>query len=326
MNQFNWIKLEYFAAVAGLAGVVFVALSAYWRYRYRSSRARLLDGVTSGDNAERKSIWSWPSAPTSQPDDPAEGFLRRWLQLAGFRWRGAVAAFLSSTFVCLVVGAGTAFAISSSGLVESGLVWLEGVPGGLGAAFAPLLVASPWILFTLIGFVPWLVVRSARRERLREVENDLPMTLELLATLAEAGLGFDAALARIVDSWPLGRHLANELRTFQLEVLAGFSRTQCFRRLARRLEVGGIRLFASALIQAEQVGSGIAEVLRVQSDDLRQRRRERAIREAETLQVKLVFPLVICCLPGLFVITLGPAFSELFEVLEGVIQSNVGSR
>ena len=136
--------------------------------------------------------------------------------MAGFRWRGAVAAFLSSTFVCLVVGAGTAFAISSSGLVESGLVWLEGVPGGLGAAFAPLLVASPWILFTLIGFVPWLVVRSARRER--------------------------------------------------------------------------------------------------------------AIREAETLQVKLVFPLVICCLPGLFVITLGPAFSELFEVLEGVIQSNVGSR
>ena len=85
-------------------------------------------------------------------------------------------------------------------------------------------------------------------------------------------------------------------------------------------------MFASALIQAEQVGSGIAEVLRVQSDDLRQRRRERAIREAETLQVKLVFPLVICCLPGLFVITLGPAFSELFEVLEGVIQSNVGSR
>jgi pilus assembly protein TadC len=107
--------------------------------------------------------------------------------------------------------------------------------------------------------------------------------------------------------------LAVEFRTFQGELLAGRPRVQCLRRLARRVDVTSFTVFISALVQSEQVGSGMAEVLRRQADDLRDRRRERALAVAATLPVKLVFPLIICFLPGIFVVTLGPTFNEFFK-------------
>jgi tight adherence protein C len=148
------------------------------------------------------------------------------------------------------------------------------------------------------------------------VERDLPVTLELLATLAEAGLGFDAALDRILTSQPSYRVLVQEFRTFQAEVLAGRPRVDCLRRIARRLDVTAVTILISALVQAEQIGSGVAEVLRSQADDLRQRRRERAIEFSMALPVKLLFPLVICFLPGILLFTLGPAFYEFFRLAD----------
>ena len=149
-----------------------------------------------------------------------------------------------------------------------------------------------------------------------QVERDLPVTLELLATLAEAGLGFDAALDRILGSNPADRALVQEFRTFQSEVLAGRSRVECLRRLGRRLDVTSVTILVSALVQAEQIGSGIAEVLRSQAEDLRQRRRERAMEFSMALPVKLLFPLVICFLPGIILFTLGPAFYDLFRLAD----------
>jgi pilus assembly protein TadC len=152
------------------------------------------------------------------------------------------------------------------------------------------------------------------------VEQDLPLTLELMATLAEAGLSFDAALARILSSQAHSRPLASELRTFQLELLAGVPRVKSLRQLARRLEVISVTVFVSALIQAEQVGASLAETLRRQADDLRDRRKERVLQLAQGLPAKLVFPLVICFLPGIFVTTWGPMLFQLYQVANSVLR------
>src|SRR5438105_754972 len=98
---------------------------------------------------------------------------------------------------------------------------------------------TPLFLATLL-IVAWA---SVRWRRVEDVELDLPLTLEMLATLSEAGLGFDAAIARLIDSQPVGRPLAEELGIYQNELLAGVSRVQCLRRLRQRVDVGPVTIF-----------------------------------------------------------------------------------
>ena len=95
---------------------------------------------------------------------------------------------------------------------------------------------------------------------------------------------------------------------------------ESLRRFSARIDLPSVSAFVSALVQAEQLGMGIARVLRQQADDVRSRRRERAIAFANSLPTKRVIPLVICFLPGLFVWTLGPAFVQLFKMAESFIQ------
>ncbi|MCA9225901.1 MAG: type II secretion system F family protein, partial [Planctomycetales bacterium] len=156
--------------------------------------------------------------------------------------------------------------------------------------------------------------------RVELVEQDLPLALELLSTLSEAGLGFDAALTRILKTRLSGRPLATEFQMFQADLLAGRARVESLRRLSTRIDLPSVSVFVSALVQAEQLGMGIARVLRQQADDVRARRRERAIAFANALPTKRVIPLVVCFLPGLFVWTLGPAFVQLFKMAETFIQ------
>ena len=165
------------------------------------------------------------------------------------------------------------------------------LPPGVGDLLIPIVYLAPWTVFLILVFMPWLVIRRSRRQRVEAVEQDLPISLELLATLSEAGLGFDAALARVVDSVTEDRPLAREFRTYQSDLLAGRTRVESLRRLARRLEVSPVTILVSALVQAEQMGSGIAQTLRRQADDLRERRRERANAFAMALPIKRMFPL-----------------------------------
>jgi tight adherence protein C len=154
------------------------------------------------------------------------------------------------------------------------------------------------------------------------IEQDLPLALELFATMAEAGLGFDAALAKIVRAQGSDRPLVSEFVNFQHDMLAGMSRTQALRQLARRIDIPSLTSFTSALIQAEQIGASMAETLQHQAVDLRQRRRENALLRAQALPVKLVFPLVVCFLPGIFVSTLAPVLFQMVEVANGVLRSS----
>jgi pilus assembly protein TadC len=185
----------------------------------------------------------------------------------------------------------------------------------------PLLLVGPWIVGLIVVCVPILNVRARRRLVVEDIERELPVILELLATLAQAGMGFDSAVGRLLESDQGTGRLAEEFRMFQRESLSGVPRVRCLRRLAQRVDVPTFSTFVSSLIQAEKGGFGLSDVLRHQADDLRNRRKENALMRAQALPVKLVFPLVVCFLPGLFVLTLGPAFYTFFQTLDAVKHS-----
>ncbi len=261
-----------------------------------------------------------PSIAASDATESERNWLGRWLYLAGYRGPHASVVFVVVSALCMVGGLGIALGFTLSGLQAFMERTIVLVPGGVGETFLPVVWIAPWLLFVMIGCTPWLIVRSARRTRIAMVEQDLPLALELLSTLSEAGLGFDAALTRILKTRVADRPLAVDLRMFQADLLAGRTRVESLRRLAARLDLPSVSIFVSALVQAEQLGMGIARVLRQQADDVRSRRRERAIAFANSLATKRVIPLVVCFLPGLFVWTLGPAFVQLFKMAETFIQ------
>ena len=246
--------------------------------------------------------------------------VQRWLYRAGFRSPSAPTWFFAATLIAISSGAGSAIFISLSGLRASVASGVEAIPGGVGQVFLPLAMVMPWLIGIMLGAIPLLYVRAARRNRVTLVEQDLPLALELLATLSEAGLGFDAALSRIMSTRLSNRPLAHEFQTFQADLLAGRPRVESLRTLSQRLNISTISIFVSALAQAEQIGMGISGVLRRQADDMRSRRRERANAFAAALPVKRMLPLVICFLPGLFVWTLGPFFVQLFKIADTFIQ------
>jgi len=258
--------------------------------------------------------------PAGVESSARETALARWLARAGYRRPEAQTIFLSATAVAVVLGV-----VISQGyrLVLFGplLDAIANVPGSAGDMLALTLQGGPWILFVITALGPTLFVRAARRRRVQAIEEDLPLALELFATMAQAGLGFDAALARIVRAQGGQRALGSEFVNFQHDMLAGMSRTQALRQLARRIDIPSLTSFTSALIQAEQVGASMAETLQHQAVDLRQRRRESALLQSQALPVKLVFPLVICFLPGIFVSTLAPVLFQMVEVANSVLRS-----
>jgi pilus assembly protein TadC len=272
----------------------------------------------------RDRIFAEVEAEPAAPSEEEFGFLARWLFLAGYRKPQAPTLFLVAALCLGGFGLFLSITLSSSPLMRNLARGLERFPGNIGQVFLPFVYAGPWLAGIIFGSLPWLVVRRARRERVTAIEQDLPLFLELLATLGEAGLGFDAALARILDAQTDDRPLVQELRTFQVEVLAGRPRIQVLRRLARRVDVTTFTIFISALVQAEQSGAGIAGVLRRQAEDARDRRRERTLQLAAALPVKLLFPLIICFLPGIFVAALGPVVWQFFQFIDAVTRGARG--
>jgi tight adherence protein C len=297
------------AIVAILALGCIVLLVTLWQRMHL--RQRSLDRFFAGDHVRGEGgVW------IEQKD-----WLNRWLSLAGFRSPDAVAWFITATFVSVLAGGLMLYGVYSIGMVAIAVQMFEKIPGGVGEVFIPVAHVIPWLGFLGIAALPIYAVVRTRRLRVQQIEIDLPLALELLATLSEAGLGFDAALARILESGLADRALSRELRSFQADLVAGRTRVEAMRRLARRVEVSTVSILVSALVQAEQLGTGIAMVLRRQADDLRQRRRERANAFAASLAIKRMFPMVICFLPALFVWTLGPTFTQLFLMADSMLRA-----
>lgn len=286
------------SALIGIAAVT-VLLAWFRRRRLRvSARARLASATLLTDAPLRNTtVYGVP-----------EDAVARWLFLAGRRGPAAASRFWLRTGTFALVGTVVGVLASISGTLDVLRADLQGIPGRVGYLFVPIVLALPFALPLLFAALPTVAVRRARRARVRLILQDLYPVLELFASLAQAGLAFDAALARVLMTLGSDRPLARELLTFQAEVLGGADRGRCFRRLARRVELPQISSFTSALIRAHEVGIGLAATLRRQADELRNELRERALARAQSLPARLVFPLVICFLPGIFVMSLGPAF------------------
>ena len=166
----------------------------------------------------------------------------------------------------------------------------------------------------LLGYVtPNVLLHGRAVDRAEEIRIALPDTLDQLTISVEAGLGFDAALQRVAETGEGA--LADELGRTLRDMTIGTPRAVALRSLSERAEVPELRQFVVAMLQAEQFGLPIARVLRVQSADLRVRRRQTAEERAMKIPVKIVFPLITCIFPALFVILLGPAFIRILRAL-----------
>ncbi|MGY1605469.1 type II secretion system F family protein [Geodermatophilus sp. SYSU D00815] len=215
----------------------------------------------------------------------------------------------------LLATAGRPAAWPLSRLIAAKLV-LAAVAAGLGVLLHSAKPGLPVLLLmgavTLVCyFVPDLLVLSRGQERQQAITLELADTLDQMTIAVEAGLGFEAAMARTARN---GRGaLAEELvRTLQ-DIAVGQPRREAYLALAERTGVPDLRRFVHAVVQADQYGISIADVLRTQAQEMRLKRRQRAEQKAMQIPVKVIFPLILCILPTLFIVLLTPAVMRIVE-------------
>ena len=174
-----------------------------------------------------------------------------------------------------------------------------------------------FVLPIVLGFFgPDAWLKRKIDERRQAMLRALPDILDLLVISVEAGLGFDSALQRVVATVP--GPLSEEFFRMLQETRVGVSRRDAMRHLMERTDLDELRSFILAMIQAEAFGVTIARVLRVQADEMRVKRRQRAQEKAFAAPVKLVFPLVFCIFPSLFIVLLGPAAIQIADAFGGM--------
>lgn len=203
-----------------------------------------------------------------------------------------------------------------------------GIKGLLALALAALTVGAgaalkvpPSKLFLLgsllppVGFLlPDLFVGSAVGKRKTEIQDALPDFLDLLTVSVQAGLGFEQALSQAGGK--MTGAMSVETRRMLHEMRLGKKRSEALRSLSERVALSDLKSFCAALIQADQLGVSVSDVLRVQSDSMRQKRRQRSEEAAMKAPLKMLFPLIFFIFPALFVVLLGPAFITIMENLK----------
>lgn len=167
-------------------------------------------------------------------------------------------------------------------------------------------------IFTFVGYlIPGAYVGNMAKARQKAIQRQLPDVIDLLTISVEAGLGFDAALSQVVKNvpGPLAEEIARQLQEMQI----GVSRSDAFRHLGERTNVQELNAFVLSMIQADLFGVSISNVLRAQSKELRVKRRQRAEEIAQKIPVKIIFPVIFCILPSLFVVVMGPGIIRFLE-------------
>jgi tight adherence protein C len=179
--------------------------------------------------------------------------------------------------------------------------------------------SKAWLLSTLIALVAaylqWFRLGRSASGRQREIQRSLPDIMDLLMVSVEAGLAFDMALLRVVDKFKGA--VSEEFQRALKEIQLGRSRKDALRDLADRAGVPELSALVSAIIQAEQLGVGVADVLRLQSDLIRDKRQQTIEEQAMKAPVKMLFPLVFFIFPSIFVVILGPAVLNIMKILLG---------
>ncbi len=218
----------------------------------------------------------------------------RKLEIAGNPGRIDAATFLASRFIVALFFGGI--------LLMVGLFAPNRWP--LGQTFLIVLV------FTLLGFFfPQLWLQSRINSRQKEIRKAMPDALDLLTICVEAGLGFEAAMSKVSEKWENQLSLAL-LRTIR-EIQLGKARRDAMRDMAERVGIPEMTSFVAAIIQSEILGVSLSKVLRIQSDQMRVRRRQRAEEQAHQAPVKMILPLAFLIFPSIFIILLTPALIQL---------------
>jgi tight adherence protein C len=166
---------------------------------------------------------------------------------------------------------------------------------------------------TFTGFaLPTLLVNRRIRANQKEILQAMPDAMDLLTICVEAGLGFDAAMKKVVEKWDNG--LAAAFARVLHEVQLGKLRREALRDMSDRIGVDEMESFVAAVIQSEQLGVSMSRVLRVQSDAMRVKRRQRAEESAQKAPIKMLLPMVFLIFPTIMIILLGPAILQLIAV------------
>ncbi len=172
------------------------------------------------------------------------------------------------------------------------------------------------VVFGVLGyFLPELWLRSKINKRQEEIVKAMPDALDLLTICVGAGLGFDAAMQKVVEKWD--NELAFEFGRVLREVQLGKTRREALRDMADRVGVPEMTSFVAAIIQSEQLGVSLGKVLQIQADNMRVKRRQRAQEAAQKAPVKMLFPLVFLVMPALFLVLLGPAAMIVVQMFVG---------
>jgi tight adherence protein C len=213
---------------------------------------------------------------------------RRKLEMAGNPMRMDPSFFLTLRIILAVVFGGLIFIV----FLVTGRNWVQGL--------------ALTVVFLLLGFMfpdMWLSSRISRRQK--GVFRAMPDALDLLTVCVEAGLGFDAAMSKVQEKWD--NELALEFGRVIQEIRLGKLRRDALRDMAERIGVAELTSFVAAVIQSEQLGVSLAKVLRIQSDQMRVRRRQMAEEEAHRAPIKMIFPIALLIFPSILIVLLGPA-------------------
>jgi tight adherence protein C len=194
------------------------------------------------------------------------------------------------------------------------------------AIFTSPIVVHPNVALSLAGcgigyLVPGMALGRMARRRQHRIRLGLPDALDLLVVSVEAGLGLDQAIQRVGEELEFAHpDLSDELRLINLELRAGKGRADALRNLADRTGVDDIVSLVAMLVQTDKFGTSVAQSLRVHSETVRTKRRQRAEEAAAKTGVKMVFPLVFCIFPAIWVVTIGPAAIKFVQVLVPMAQ------
>jgi tight adherence protein C len=225
------------------------------------------------------------------------------LMQAGYRRSGAVAAYFGTRLVTMtLIGAAAVFGGFTFGVAPAAVI----LGASIGATFG-------WL-------VPQYYVKRRIRKRQLELQRALPDTLDLLVVCVEAGLGLNQALVRVSSEIEhVSETMSEELMLTNLEIRAGTPRDESLRNLGERTGLGDLKSLTAMLVQTDRFGTSIATALRVHSDTMRVKRRQRAEEAAAKTTIKLVFPLVLFIFPAMFVVILGPAVLHILEQMKGLM-------
>ena len=302
----NLYELLPLIAAVGVAGTLFLLVTRLGALMASESNRRLLKSLpkyTQNPNEIKVTV--------SNSKQTNSLFFKLGWRLMGEKYRARMTARLQ--------GSGKYGSAALENLAyQKALYGLAGVLLGLLMMLSSPAQGLVWgAVFTLFGyFVPDILVVNNSQKREKSMDKNLPDCIDMLTLCVEAGLSFEAAASRV--STGLDGPVSEELGALLGEMRLGKSRTEVLNELVDRTKSAGLRQFATALLQVDRMGVPIAAVLAEQARDVRQKRKDRAREDAQRVAVKILMPLMLCFLPAVFVVVIGPAVANLMSGLQSL--------